>query len=268
MTFERPITRKMKEAAEAERKARLEAEYKAALEKQRAEQQARYERAKVDWEILLKNLPGELDKLEKIVTKELIPEWQEKIDAEIDWEKLEEPVCSVQWELHFNEYERTEENIPYYYESSDGMRAGTDVERVVKERMPGSYWTSPLDPHRKEWFISRASNPNGPIPPVQYPYCTIAGNGEQSLWDMFDYPHDKARVDAIIQKYKEDQEYYRTRVEEASAALKGTAQERAKYLLNRREGDKVRNELQKIWRILNPNKPLGLFWEDVLQSIC
>ena len=266
MTFERPITRKMKEAAEAERKARLEAEYRAAIERQRAEQQARYERAKVDWEILLKNLPQELNKLEEII-RSLMVEWEQKASAPIDWDKVDEPICSVQWELHFNEYERTEENIPYYYESSDGMRAGVDTERVIREKMPGSYWTSPLDPHRKEWFISRASNPNGPIPPVQYPYCTIAGNGEQSLWGMFDYPHDKARVDAIIQKYKEDQEYYRTRVEEASAALKGTAQERAKYLLNRREGDGIRSKLKQVWRVLNPNKSESLFWEDVLQSL-
>ena len=263
MTFERPITRKMKEAAEAERKARLEAEYKAALEKQRAEQQARYERAKVDWEILLKNLPEELNKLEEII-RSLMVEWEQKASAPIDWDKVDEPICSVQWELHFNEYERTEENIPYYYESSDGMRAGTDVERVVKERMPGSYWTSPLDPHRKEWFVSRASAPDGPVPPVQYPYCTVSG--ELDLWKP--YPHDKALADAILEKHEEDKKYYQNLIKEASAALKGTAQERAKYLLNRREGDKVRNELQKIWRILNPNKPLGLFWEDVLQSIC
>ena len=261
---ERPITRKMKMQWEAERKARLEAEYKAALAKQQAEQQARYERAKVDWEILLKNLPGELDKLEQMMLNEVIPEWKQKASAPINWEQIDEPICSTKWELHFNKYERDEYSIPYYYESSDGMRAGVDTERVIREKMPGSYWTSPLDPHRKEWFVSRASAPDGPVPPVQYPYCTISG--ELDLWKP--YPHDKALADAILEKHEEDKKYYQNLIKEASAALKGTAQERAKYLLNRREGDKVRNELQKVWRILNPNKPLGLFWEDVLQSIC
>ena len=263
---ERPITRKMKAAAEAERLARLEAEYQAEIARQRAEQQARLEQAKTDWEKLLQNLPEELNKLEKVVL-DLIPEWEHKASAPIDWEELQEPICSTAWELRFNQYERVEDYISYYYESSDTRRAGVDKERVVREKMPGSYWVNPWDPHR-EYFVSRAASPSDPAPPVQYPYCTIAGNGEQSLWGMFDYPHDKARVDGIIQKYKEDQEYYRARVEEARAALAGTAQERAKYLLNRREGDGIRSKLKQVWRILNPDKSESLFWDDILKSIC
>ena len=263
MKFEKPVTKAMKARLEAERKARLEAEYRAALERQRAEWQARVEQAKAEWEDLLRSLPSELDKLEEII-RSLMVEWEQKASAPIDWDKVDEPICSTQWVLHFNEYERTEENIPYYYESSDGMRAGTDVERVVKERMPGSYWTSPLDPHRKEWFVSRASAPDGPVPPVQYPYCTIAG--ELELWKP--YPHDKALAKAILEKHEEDRAYYQARVEEARAALTGTAQERAKYLLGRREADKIRNDLKKVWRILNPDKPESLFWDHILESVC
>jgi len=264
---EKPITKKMRAQLEAERLARLDAEYRAAIERQRAEQQAHYERAKVDWEILLKNLPEELDKLEQMMLNEIIPEWEQKASAPIDWEQIDEPICSTKWVLRFNKYERDEYSIPYYYESSDGMRAGVDTERVVQEKMPGSYWTSPLDPHRKEWFVSRAASPNDPAPPVQYPHCTIAGNGEQSLWGMFDYPHDKARVDAIVKKMEEDRAYYKVCVEEARAALTGSAQQRAKYLLNQRVGDRVRNELKKVWRILNPDKSETKFWEDVLQAL-
>jgi len=266
MGFERPVTRKMKEAAETERKARLEAEYKTTLERQRAEQQARVEQARIEWENLLRSLPNELDKLEEII-RSLMVEWEQKASAPIDWEKLDEPICSTQWVLHFNEYERTEETIPYYYESSDGMCAGTDTEWVVKERMPGSYWTSPLDPSRKEWFVSRASAPDGPVPPVQYPYCTIAGNDEQSLWGMFDYPHDKARVDAIIQKLMENRDYFKSRIQEAKAALAGTTQEKVRYLLSRPKADKLRNSLQKTWATLNPGKSQNLFWEDVIQTL-
>jgi len=262
MQFERPITKKMKAQLEAERKARLEAEYQAALKRQRAEQEARLEQAKVDWENLLRTLPNELKRIEEVLLNVVIPEWQEKASAPINWDQIEDPACSTEWELRFNGYERIEENIYCQYESSDSRRGGYDTERIVREKMPGSYWINPWDPHR-EYFVSRASTPDGPIPPVQYPYCTIAG--EPDLWK--EYPHDKARVDAIIQKYKEDQEYYRTRVEEASAALKGTAQERAKYLLNRREGDGIRSKLKQVWRVLNPNKSESLFWEDVLQSL-
>jgi len=263
MNFERPVTKKMKAQQEAERKARLEAEYAAAIERQRIEQQARVEQAKVQWETLLKTLPEELNKLEKLFLSEIIPSWEQKASAPIDWEKLDEPICSVRWELHFNKYERDEYTISSHYESSDTRRSGTSYERIVKERMPGSYWTSPLDPSGKEWFVSRASSPDGPIPPVQYPYCTIAG--EINLWKEF--PHDKARVDAIVKKIEEDREYYRNRIKEAKTALAGTAQERIKYLLSQREGDKVRNELQNVWRILNPNKSKDLFWEDVIRSL-
>jgi hypothetical protein len=262
MHFERPVTKKMKAAAEAERKARLEAEYRAAIERQRAEQQARVEKARIEWENLLRSLPGELKRIEEIVTNELIPEWEQSANAPIDWEQLGEPICSVQWVLHYNVYEKFEDFIPYHYESSDGIRAGTYTERIIRERMPGSYWVSPWDPHR-EYFISRANSPDGPIPPVQYPYCTIAG--EIDLWKEF--PHDKARVDAIIQKFMGDQEYYRARVEEAQAALAGTARDRVKYLLSRQEADRVRNNLQKAWSILNPNKSKDLFWEDLLQVL-
>jgi hypothetical protein len=142
------------------------------------------------------------------------------------------------------------------------MRSGVDTERVIRERMPGSYWVNPLDPY-KEYFVSRASSPNDPAPPVQYPYCTIAG--ELSLWR--EYPHDKARVDAIVKKMEEDRAYYKVCVEEARAALTGSAQQRAKYLLNQRVGDRVRNELKKVWRILNPDKSETRFWEDVLQAL-
>jgi hypothetical protein len=263
MQFERPITKKMKAAAEAERKARLEAEYRAAIERQRAEQQARVEKARIEWENLLRNLPGELKRIEEIVTKELIPEWQEKINAEIDWDEVGEPICSTKWELHFNKYERVEDYISYYYESSDTRRAGVDKERVVREKMPGFYWTNPLDRSGKEWFISRASSPDGPVPEIQYPYCTIAG--ELSLWK--EYPHDKARVDAIIHKLMEDRVYYRNLIEEANKALAGSAQERAKYLLNRREGDKVKNELKRVWRTLNPDKSETKFWDNILESV-
>ena len=262
---ERPITRKMKAAAQAERLARLEAEYQAEIARQRAEQQARLEQAKTDWEKLLQNLPEELNKLEKVVL-DLIPEWEHKASAPIDWEELQEPICSTAWELRFNQYERVEDYISYYYESSDTRRAGVDKERVVREKMPGSYWVNPHS--NKEWFISRASSPDGPVPPIKYPHCTIAGNGEQSLWGMFDYPHDKARVDTIVKKMKEDQEYYRSRIEEARSALTDSAQERVKYLLNRPEGDRVRNTLKKIWSLLNPGKSQNLFWEDLLKSLC
>jgi len=264
MTFERPVTRKMKAAAEAERKARLEAEYQAEIARQWAEQQARVEKARIEWENLLRSLPGELKRIEEIVTNELIPEWEQSANAPIDWEQLGEPICSVQWVLHYNVYEKFEDYVPYHYESSDTWRAGTYTERIVREKMPGSYWTSPLDHSGKEWFVSRASAPDDPAPPVQYPYCTIAG--DLSLWK--EYPHDKARVDAIIQKFMGDQEYYRARVEEAQAALAGTAQERAKYLLSRCEGDKVRSELRKTWTILNPGKSETKFWDDILESIC
>jgi len=166
--------------------------------------------------------------------------------------------------LRFNGYERVEDYISYYYESSDTRRAGVDKERVVREKMPGSYWVNPHS--NKEWFISRASSPDGPVPPIRYPYCTISG--ELELWGMFDYPHDKARVDAIVKKMKEDQEYYRSRIEEARSALTDSAQERVKYLLNRPEGDRVRNTLKKIWSLLNPGKSQNLFWEDLLKSLC
>ena len=262
MGFERPVTKKMKAQQEAKRKARLEAEYQAEIARQRAEQQARLEQAKVQWENLLRSLPEELSRLEESVLEQML-EWEKKACSEINWDQIEDPACSTEWELRFNGYERVEDYISYYYESSDTRRAGTDTEKVVREKMPGSYWTSPLDHSGKEWFISRATSPDGPIPPVQYPYCTIAG--ELSLWR--EYPHDKARVDAIIQKYKEDQEYYRTRVEKARAALTGTTQERAKYLLNRREGDGIRSKLKQVWRVLNPDKSESLFWEDVLQSL-
>jgi len=266
MKFEKPVTKAMKARLEAERKARLEAEYRAALERQRAEWQARVEKAQAEWEVLLKALPNELDKLEEII-RSLMVEWEQKASAPINWDQIEDPACSTEWELRFNGYERVEDYISYYYESSDTRRAGVDKERVVREKMPGSYWINPWDPHR-EYFVSRAASPSDPAPPVQYPYCTIAGNGEQSLWGMFDYPHDKARVDAIIQKYKEDQEYYRARVEEARAALTGTAQERAKYLLNRREGDGIRSKLKQVWRVLNPDKSESLFWDHILESVC
>ena len=262
MHFERPVTKKMKAAAEAERKARLEAEYQAALKRQRAEQEARLEQAKVDWENLLRTLPNELKRIEEVLLNVVIPEWQEKASAPINWDQIEDPACSTEWELRFNNYERIEDFIPYHYESSDGIRVGTDTERIIRERMPGSYWVSPWDPHR-EYFISRANSPDGPIPPVQYPYCTIAG--EIDLWKEF--PHDKARVDAIIQKFMGDQEYYRARVEEAQAALASTTRERVKYLLSRQEADRVRNNLQKAWSILNPNKSKDLFWEDLLQVL-
>jgi hypothetical protein len=263
MAFERPVTRKMKEAAEAERRARLEAEYAAAIERQKAEQQAKVEKAKVDWEVLIKALPEELNKIEQVILNDIIPEWEQRANAPIDWEKLDEPICSAAWELHFNKYERDEYSIPYYYESSDGMRAGVDTEWAVREKMPGSYWTSPKDPTRKEWFISRASAPDAPIPAVQYPYCTIAG--ELDLWK--EYPHDKARVDAIVKKMEEDRTYYQALLEEARTALAGTAQERAKYLLNQREADRVRNELKKVWDILNLGKPQTKFWGDILQAL-
>ena len=262
MKFERPITKKMKAAAEAERKARLEAEYRASIERQRVEQQARYEKAQVEWETLLKNLPNELARIEQLLIEEIIPEWEQGANAPIDWDRIEDPACSVEWKLRFNGYERDEYTVPHYYESSDGMRSGVDTERVIRERMPGSYWVSPWDPHR-EYFISRANSPDGPIPPVQYPYCTIAG--ELSLWR--EYPHDKARVDAIVKKMEEDRAYYKVCVEEARAALTGSAQQRAKYLLNQRVGDRVRNELKKVWRILNPDKSETKFWEDVLQAL-
>jgi hypothetical protein len=251
----------MKEAAEAERKARLEAEYQAALEKQRAEQQARVERAKLEWEELIRTLPEELDRLEEIVTKELIPEWKQSANAPIDWDRIEDPACSTKWELRFNDYERLEENIYYQYESSDGRRGGYDSERVVREKMPGSYWVNPHS--SKEHFISRASSPDGPIPPIKYPHCTIAG--ELDLWK--EYPHDKARVDNILKKMEEDRAYYRARVDEAKAALAGTAQERAKYLLSQREGDQIRNALKRVWRTLNPDKTETKFWEDILQVL-
>jgi hypothetical protein len=250
----------MKAAAEAERQARLNAEYQAALERQRAEQQARLEQAKTDWETLLKNLPGELEKLEKVVL-DLIPEWEQKASATINWDQIEDPACSTEWELRFNSYERLEENIYCQYESSDSRRGGYDTERVIREKMPGSYWVNPHS--NKEYFVSRASHPQGEVPPVQYPYCTIAG--ELSLWK--EYPHDKARVDAIIQKYEEDRAYYQNLINEARAALAGTTQERAKYLLSQREGDKVRNKLKQVWRILNPDKPESLFWDDILQAV-
>jgi len=32
-------------------------------------------------------------------------------------------------------------------------------------------------------------------------------------------------------------------------------------------GDRVRNELKKVWRILNPDKSETKFWEDVLQAL-
>jgi len=262
MKFERPITKKMKAAAEAERKARLEAEYRASIERQRVEQQARYEKAQVEWETLLKNLPNELARIEQLLIEEIIPEWEQSANTPIDWDRIEDPACSTEWELRFNNYERIEDFIPYHYESSDGIRVGTDTERIVRERMPGSYWVNPLDPY-KEYFVSRASSPNDPAPPVQYPYCTIAG--ELSLWR--EYPHDKARVDAIVKKMEEDRAYYKVCVEEARAALTGSAQQRAKYLLNQRVGDRVRNELKKIWRILNPDKSETKFWEDVLQAL-
>jgi len=262
MKFERPITKKMKAAAEAERKARLEAEYRASIERQRAEQQARYEKAQVEWETLLKNLPNELARIEQLLIEEIIPEWEQGANAPIDWDRIEDPACSVEWKLRFNGYERDEYTVPHYYESSDGMRSGVDTERVIRERMPGSYWVNPLDPY-KEYFVSRASSPNDPAPPVQYPYCTIAG--ELSLWR--EYPHDKARVDAIVKKMEEDRAYYKVCVEEARAALTGSAQQRAKYLLNQRVGDRVRNELKKVWRILNPDKSETKFWEDILQAL-
>jgi len=261
---EKPITKAMKAKAEAERKARLDAEYRAALERQRAEWQARVEQAKAEWEDLLRSLPSELDKLEKVIL-ELISEWEQKASAPINWDQIEDPACSTEWELRFNGYERDEYPVPHYYESSDGMRAGTYNDYIVKEKMPGSYWVNPHS--NKEHFVSRASTPDSPIPVVQYPYCTIAGSDEQSLWDMFDYPHDKARVDAIIHKLMENRVYYRNLIEEANKALAGSAQERAKYLLNRREGDKVKNELKRVWRILNPDKTETKFWEYVLQSI-
>jgi len=262
---EKPITRKMKEAAEAERKARLDAEYRAALERQRAEWQARVEQAKAEWEDLLRSLPSELDKLEKVIL-ELISEWEQKASAPINWDQIEDPACSTEWELRFNGYERVEDYISYYYESSDTRRAGVDKERVVREKMPGSYWVNPHS--NKEWFISRASSPDGPVPPIKYPHCTIAGNGEQSLWGMFDYPHDKARVDAIIQKLMENRDYYKSRIQEAKAALAGTTQEKVRYLLSRPEADKLRNSLQRTWATLNPNKSQNLFWEDLLKSLC
>ena len=259
---ERPITRKMKATAEAERLARLEAEYKASLAKQQAEQQARLEQAKLEWEELIRTLPDELKSIEQYLLNKLIPEWEQSANTPIDWDRIEDPACSVEWELRFNNYERIEDFIPYHYESSDGMRSGVDTERVIRERMPGSYWVNPLDPY-KEYFVSRASSPNDPAPPVQYPYCTIAG--ELSLWR--EYPHDKARVDAIVKKMEEDRAYYKVCVEEARAALTGSAQQRAKYLLNQRVGDRVRNELKKVWRILNPDKSETKFWEDVLQAL-
>jgi len=266
MQFERPITKKMKAAAEAERLARLEAEYKASLAKQQAELAARLEQAKSDWEVLIKALPKELDKLEQL-TLELISEWEHKASAPIDWEELQEPICSTAWELRFNQYERFDNYISHYYESSDGMRSGVDTEKVVREKMPGSYWINPKDPSGKEWFISRASSPDDPAPPVQYPYCTISG-GEINLWDRFSYSNDKERIEAIIQKHEENRKYYRTCIQEAEAALKGTAHERVKYLLSRQEADRVRNELKQVWRILNPDKSESLFWDDILKSIC
>lgn len=266
MQFERPITKKMKAAAEAERKARLEAEYRAAIERQRAEQQARVEKARIEWENLLRSLPGELKRIEEIVTKELIPEWQEKVSAPINWDQIEDPACSTEWELRFNDYERIEESVPYYCESSDTRRAGTYADRIVREKMPGSYWVNPWDPHR-EYFVSRAASPSDPAPSVQYPYCTISG-GEINLWDRFSYSNDKERIEAIIQKHEENRKYYRTCIQEAEAALKGTAHERVKYLLSRQEADRVRNELKQVWRILNPDKSESLFWDDILKSIC
>ena len=259
---EKPITKKMRAQLEAERLARLDAEYRAALERQRVEQQARYKKAQVEWETLLKNLPNELARIEQFLIEEIIPEWEQSANAPIDWDRIEDPACSVEWKLRFNGYERDEYTVPHYYESSDGMRSGVDTERVIRERMPGSYWVNPLDPY-KEYFVSRASSPNDPAPPVQYPYCTIAG--ELSLWR--EYPHDKARVDAIVKKMEEDRAYYKFCVEEARAALTGSAQQRAKYLLNQRVGDRVRNELKKVWRILNPDKSETKFWEDVLQAL-
>jgi len=263
MAFEKPVTKAMKARLEAERKARLEAEYALAIQKQQEEQRVRLEKARVEWESLLKTLPQELSRLEEIVTNELIPEWEQKASASIDWEELQEPICSTKWVLQFNEYERDEYTISSHYESSDTRRSGTSYERIVKERMPGSYWTSPLDPSGKEWFVSRASSPDGPIPPVQYPYCTIAG--EINLWKEF--PHDKARVDAIVKKIEEDREYYRNRIKEAKTALAGTVQEKVRYLLNQREADKLRNSMQKAWSIINPDKSKNLFWEDLLKSV-
>jgi len=261
---EKPITRKMKAQQETERQARLDAEYKAALARQQAEQQARYQKAQVEWEELLKALPSELDKLEQLIL-ECIQEWEQKANNQINWDQIEDPVCSTAWELRFNQYERIEENIPHYYESSDGMRAGTYTDRVVRERMPGSYWVNPKYPH-KEFFVSRAVSPNDPPPPVQYPYCTISG-GEINLWDKFSYPNDKERVQALIQKKKQDQEYYTSCAEEARSMIAGTIQQKIQYLLNRREADRVRNELKKVWGILNPDKPQSKFWEDVLQAL-
>ena len=258
---EKPITKKMRAQLEAERLARLDAEYRAALERQRAEQQARVEQTKLEWETLLKSLPDELARIEQLLVEKIIPEWEQSANTPIDWDRIEDPACSVEWELRFNQYERDEYSIPHYYESSDGMRAGTYNDYVVKEKMPGSYWVNPHS--NKEHFVSRASTPDSPIPVVQYPYCTIAG--ELSLWST--YPHDKARVDAIIHKLMENRVYYRNLIEEANKALAGSAQERAKYLLNRREGDKVKNELKRVWRILNPDKTETKFWEYVLQSI-
>jgi len=262
---ERPITRKMKAAAEAERLARLEAEYKASLAKQQAEQQARSTRAKLEWEELIRTLPDELSRIEEIVTNELIPEWEYRLSAPIDWEELQEPICSTKWILHFNEYERDDYTVSSYYESSDTRRSGTSYERIVKERFPGSYWTSPLDPTKKEWFVSRATSPDGPVPPIKYPHCTITSDNEYSLWSA--YPHDRALAKAILEKHEEDRAYYQNLVNEARVALAGTTQERAKYLLSQREADGIRNALQKAWRIINPNKSLGLFWEDVLQAL-
>ena len=262
---EKPITKKMRAQLEAERLARLDAEYRAALERQRAEQQARVEQTKLEWETLLKSLPDELARIEQLLVEKIIPEWEQSANTPIDWDRIEDPACSVEWELRFNQYERDEYSIPHYYESSDTRRAGVDKERVVREKMPGSYWVNPHS--NKEWFISRASSPDGPVPPIKYPHCTIAGNGEQSLWGMFDYPHDKARVDAIIQKLMENRDYYKSRIQEAKAALAGTTQEKVRYLLSRPEADKLRNSLQRTWATLNPGKSQNLFWEDVIQTL-
>ena len=181
-------------------------------------------------------------------------------------DRIEDPACSTEWELRFNNYERIEDFIPYHYESSDGIRVGTDTERIVREKMPGSYWINPWDPHR-EYFVSRAASPSDPAPSVQYPYCTISG-GEINLWNRFSYSNDKERIEAIIQKHEENRKYYRTCIQEAEAALKGTAHERVKYLLSRQEADRVRNELKQVWRVLNPDKSESLFWDDILKSIC